>query len=466
MTLNNCETYIAELTGACPILDYEGIYKSTITGTLHCGTANHKYKLGLHKNKYKGFFYASGMTPWVTGVADWTNGGITIYKHDETKQVLPRYHEQEYIVNYGDDANFAEVSYEKKHIPSTTRHEAPNVKTNKHVLTSTTPSPAASSQGSRRGEDVAWALDMNLHKQNWAKVKYHPRTWEDNDPECEKFDDQGNCIKVKLNLESKPAENGGVGDNFFMGGWKLVNPAWPHKMDTSKVEEKVNEVLGENIVILDRNPTDPNLKDKKKAAPNKDKRAYSIVANGKSWGGNNGNILAVFHNEESFSDYIDKVSTIRNTEVLDYGSVSSGEGKAKINRHKIDPKKFPNKEINIDIVYAVIRGALSACEHCLPTHIDNPEDQSQEKQMYFGEQFLLGQKVKWDIYKGDYRFAVPLTLEAATVPNPLMPDKNVKLHKWEEKVTPKEAKFDDRLSRPHYLLSEAAYDSSSPPAIG
>ena len=76
----------------------------------------------------------------------------------------------------------------------------------------------------------------------------------------------------------------------------------------------------------------------------------------------------------------------------------------------------------------------------------------------------LGYLPKWDIYKGNYVFKVPLKLTGNDVDNPLDGSK-VRLEDWEEAVTPQEAAFDEDLSREHYLLTTNAHNSWQPPAL-
>ena len=85
--------------------------------------------------------------------------------------------------------------------------------------------------------------------------------------------------------------------------------------------------------------------------------------------------------------------------------------------------------------------------------------------LYFGEQFLLGQKVKWDIYKGNHIVEVPLKLGVGVVKNPLT-GKDVVLRDWEESVTPKAVEYDEELSREHYLITSNAAGNANPPALG
>ena len=96
-------------------------------------------------------------------------------------------------------------------------------------------------------------------------------------------------------------------------------------------------------------------------------------------------------------------------------------------------------------MYSLIEANIAGCPHCLPTEIKKTElgetygntfayydsqkisfggPSSDGKQgetamaqgMLFGESYLVGQKVKWDVYSGNYNFAVPFRGHSAEWP--------------------------------------------------
>ena len=432
MTLDNCETYVAEITGICPVAINKTLKKAEISGTLQCGKIQHKYKAGLRKNKYVGHLFASGLTPWVTGTADWTNAGVTIYKGENNK-LLPRFHEQEYIINYEDNTFGVDAAYGAQ-VPSNSEIPSTTLKENRQVLTSSIPAMGKSNHNELSAA-VAWALDMNVYKQNWAKVANNPRTWVEEKDEklCLKWSDGDQCTfkdddgteHVKYNLTAdecylaahaaqpsasmvdyvhtpgpkkncimfnekwaptntvKPQQKG---DNFFMGGWNLVNPAWKTGVATNMVDVNLDSMLGVTLVVFDPSYAGGfdakkdgrggrSKKSAHKAAPASVKAGYVVKVGGRKYTSRSG-LKAVFYDRESFDTYIHGVAALRNVEVLDYGSLSQGSKNAYISGATIKKRGYKDfagleEKQYITVAYALIKGSLAACEHCLPSEIED-----------------------------------------------------------------------------------------------
>ena len=489
MVLNDsCETYAFEISGLCPSVD-SNIHKVEVSGTLSCGLTQHKYKAGLLRNKYKGYLFASGLTPWVTGTADWTNGGITVYKNPTTKRVATRFHEQEYVVNYGTDAKAIDIDYSKAQKTPNNAGAVSNsapINRNRGVLISSVPS-ANTAGHNHLSTATAWALKLGTYTQNWAKVKYNARTPKGKGPECRQRDADGNCIEIDPTWKPGFDTNeNGYGDLVFMGGWDLINPAWGNAT-TNEADQYLSNTQGESVIIYDPSRAVGFGKKFRRQGGSKGKtvindtastavkNAYVLKVNNKTYGGNSaakqGVIHAVFYTQESYEKYIQNIHVTKNVQVLDYGSTTAASETSWINIPSIKGVKAASgakSKTFVGVQYAILKTDTAACEHCLSTELSEvPDSRTHDyfkDKMYFGEQFFIGQKVKWDIYKGNYVFKVPLKLTGNDVKSPL-DGSNVRLEDWEEAVTPQEAAFDEDLSREHYLLTTNSLNSWQPPAL-
>jgi hypothetical protein len=507
-----------------------------VSGHGKCHYDRHTGEVELYRLKYSGLMYASGVTPWITGITDWTNRGtIAYYTEDADGTPVPnddgknrhkrgaiggRNFEQTYWVNYGDDARAVELELRdvgKKPIPFRAVEGVAEIENQPGGKI-----PTQQAEAEAYGGDIK----IGLSSESELMVRYNT-PWMDSPDAKHPTSKLTNRSALDAGKENPGIAGKSFGDRMFMGGWPLVNPAYPSSMYEAKsvgapgslkdapenVSAQYSINYGRKVIILDvdgpkdrwngnfnkaaaeRKRTMGKTKSAQlfgKSANKLDIKRYKIIIDKETFSGSgrktHTGISQVVHDENWFNELVMSMQSQGNVVLLKYGTTNtSGGGDTCTFKEGSGDKK-------INCVYALIKGDLATCEHCLAEELDpnkitdySKMAQSQSmhspvspaaraivgneifgKSIFFEEEFMIGQKIKWEIYSGNYHFEVPFCVKETHMENPFPEaggEKNGVMQAWQNYIIPQKGLYDQRLSRTGYFLAANTPNSAWPAAI-
>tara|TARA_Y100001938_G_scaffold151062_1_gene245596 strand:+ start:11361 stop:21728 length:10368 start_codon:yes stop_codon:yes gene_type:complete len=505
--VNNADGWLAAAAGDKPAVN-PNVFKATLSGDVYCNYAHHYATSKLYSQKFSGVLYASGVVPFVTGITDWTSKGHVVMGYGEDPKTTPvvSSFDQDYLVDYDDGVKGIETF-----VP---RPDKPNVNVPSRVVegleaartagaNSTVINQAAKSNPEFEKGQTKLIVGYNQENEASGRGASKP-----------KGDTVGEHWGVANDSAEAYARAGG--DKVFIGGWPLYNQALDADVVGPAFEKQSNygrklddAFVGKKVIIYDDSAAVRSIKKpvggvkgvvtttvKSGATSGAKKSDYTVKIGGVTYSKNQ--IHRVFSNKDKYLEFIQKTQVTQNVSILDYNviSASNEDGWTLVNKNKT----------YFNGMYTLIEANVAACPHCLPTEIKRgelgevrkvdgtskflytdeqrksfgaPDYQGKQGKtamaegMLFGESYLVGQKVKWDIYSGNYNFAVPFRGHSAVVAHPYQGQHGVgaqtmlDMKHWREGVTPPagESVYDERLSRTQYALATNTYNHQYPSTL-
>ena len=477
VSVSNVDNWMLKAKGERPVIS-KRMNHAVLSGRAYCKYNHHYATVPLYTEKYSGHMYISGVVPFITGRCDWSSqGAIILDDVQDGKTPIVKSFDQKYLVKYEDGQQGIDLLYNNK-------------LANKKGL----PSRVVEGIAQSRGEDVTSALynqaatttDIQSQINNNVIVGYRNK--------AEAPSNRSADASATDNTQSKSG-----GETVFIGGWPLVNQAVQTTANLSKkFQEQVswgnqgrnlseNEGIGYKLIVFDTSRTTQKSKNRPKQyvvdlegkVPKGTRTKFVLTGKGKGsmkllWGETRttaGKQSKTISSESQYKKIVKDIQIVNNTQIIANGVIGVKDKKA----HYTDDEGSKITEC----IWTLLKVNVAACTGCVATEIKMPPDgniaaaNDNDGKMFFGESYLVAQKVKWDIYSGNYDFAVPFrpwdTEAVVEMPGDNAGGKKVPLAHWQHMIIPPKGageEYDKRLGRTNYSLIGNTNDHKMPPTIG